>query len=78
MLNTTQQPLLKVTSRSIRNHLNSLPSKFKIEEDENSAEAVRNRSRKRLSETKKRETIEPQTKQARKNHSETIQLTKEV
>ena len=91
-----QQPQFKVTSTSIRNHLNSLLSKFKskankelkvettelnalleevlsakteydikfsklddkkkqkIEDDEYSAEAVRNRSTERLSETKKR------------------------
>ena len=36
--------------------------KDKIEDDENSAEAVQNRSMERLSETKKREAVEPQTK----------------
>ena len=104
VLNNMQQPQFKVTSRSIRDHLNSLLSKFKsktnkelkasgtevettelnvlleevlstkteydikfsklddrkkqkIEDDENSAEAVRNRSMERLSETKKRERL---------------------
>ena len=104
-----QQSQFKVTSRSIRDHLNLLLSKFKpkpnkelkargievettelnallvqvlfakteydikfrkkynkkkekIEDDENSAEAVRNRSMERLSETEKREAVEPQTK----------------
>ena len=51
--------------------------KQKIEDDESSAEAVRNRSMERLSVTKKREPVEPQTKRARNNGSETIQLMKE-
>ena len=51
--------------------------KQKIEDDENSAEAVRNRSMERLSETNKRETVDPQTKQARKNGSATVHLIKE-
>ena len=111
VLNNMQQPQFKVTSRSIRDHLNSLLSKFKsktnkelkasgievettqlnasleevlsakteydikfsklddkkkqkTEDDENSGEAVRNRFMERLSETKKRQAVEPQTKRA--------------
>ena len=49
----------------------------KIEDDENSVEAVQNRSMERLSETTKIEAVEPQMKRARNNGSETIQLMKE-
>ena len=49
----------------------------KIEDDENSVEAVQNRSMEILSETKKIEAVEPQMKRARNNGSETIQLMKE-
>ena len=51
--------------------------KQKFEDDENSAEAVWNRSMEILSETKKREAGEPQTKRSRNNGSETIQLMKD-
>ena len=46
----------------------------KRKDDENSAEAVQNRSMERLSEIKKREAVEPQTKRDRNNGSEATQL----
>ena len=49
----------------------------KIEDDENSVEAVQNRSMERLSETTKIEAVEPQMKRARNNGSKTIQFMKE-
>ena len=51
--------------------------KKKIEDDGNYSEAVWNRFKERLSETKKKEAVEPQTKRVRSNASETIQLMKE-
>ena len=44
----------------------------KIEDNENSAEAVQNRSMKRLLETKNREAVEPQMKRAGNNGPENI------
>ena len=51
--------------------------KQKIEDDENSAEAARNRFTDGLPETKKRKTVESQTKKARNNGFETIHLMQE-
>ena len=42
---------------------------IKRKDDENSAEAVQNRSMERLSEIKKSEAVEPQTKRDRNNGS---------
>ena len=47
---------------------------IKRKDDENSAEAVQNRSMERLSEIKQIEAVEPQTKRDRNNGSEATQL----